>query len=131
MQHQITENGMIEAITPISKEAFAVLANCEECKKPFGVTIDPQGQNLKFVWAFKIDKAKAHRERFDRNRVSGNIIYDPYFPGCPYCHTKQFWICSCGSLNCWHGQMTATCPSCGTTGTLEFTNKFELRGGGY
>jgi hypothetical protein len=27
--------------------------------------------------------------------------------------------------------MTATCPSCGTTGTLEFTNKFELRGGGY
>ena len=28
-------------ITPISKEAFAVLAECEETRKPFGITIDP------------------------------------------------------------------------------------------
>ena len=42
-------------ITPISKEAFAVLAECEETKKPFGITIDPKGSDLHFVWAFKID----------------------------------------------------------------------------
>ena len=62
------------AITPITKEAFAVLAMCEETKKPFGITIDPKGQTLKFVWAFKIDKEKAHREHFDSQKVLHTLL---------------------------------------------------------
>ena len=119
------------ALTPVSKEAFATLAACEETRKPFAITVDPNGRKLKFVWAFRIDRAKAHRERFDTSRVQGDITYDENFPGCPYCHSKQFWICSCGSLNCWHGQKNAKCPVCGVTGTLEYTNSLELRGGDY
>ena len=51
-------------ITPISNEAFAVLAECEETKKPFGITIDPKGKDLRFIWAFKINRSKAQREGF-------------------------------------------------------------------
>ena len=39
------------------------MAVCEEVKKPFGITVDYVGpRQYKFVWAFKIDKDKAHRE---------------------------------------------------------------------
>ena len=27
-------------ITPLSKDAFVTMAMCEECKKPFGITVD-------------------------------------------------------------------------------------------
>lgn len=118
------------ALTPVSKEAFATLAACEETRKPFAITVDPNGRKLKFVWAFRIDRAKAHRERFDTSRVQGDITYDENFPGCPYCHSKQFWICSCGTVVCWHGQEKVTCPNCGYTGGLTFVDSIELKGGG-
>ena len=118
------------AITPVSKKAFATLAACEETKKPFAITVDPNGRELKFVWAFKIDRAKAHRERFDARHVQGAVTYDKNFPGCPYCHSNQFWICSCGTVVCWHGQERVTCPNCGYTGGLEFVESIDLKGGG-
>ena len=77
-------------ITPVSNEAFAVLAECEETKKPFGITIDPRGRDMRFVWAFKIDRSKAHREGFDRKSVNGTISLDANFNGCPHIQT----ICS-------------------------------------
>ena len=120
------------AITPVSKKAFAVLAVCEETKMSFGITVDPQGKNLKFVWAFKIDREKAHRENFDANHVSGMVTLDSNYPGCPYCHTKRFYVCgSCGAVVCYHGQKTVTCPTCGCSGDVEIAENFDLKGGGY
>ena len=72
-------------ITPISKEAFAVLAECEETRKPFGITIDPRGRDLRFIWAFKIDRSKAQREGFASHSVNGVITLDANFNGCPHC----------------------------------------------
>lgn len=120
------------AITPITKEAFAVLAMCEETKKPFGITIDPKGKTLKFVWAFKIDKEKAHREHFDSQKVRGSIVLDDNFQGCPHCHSKHFYICSgCGTISCYHGQRHVTCPSCCASGEIQAVESIELKGGGY
>lgn len=119
------------AITPVSKEAFATLAACEETKKPFAITIDPKGRNLNFVWAFKIDREKAHKERFDTHHVSGAILYDKNFPGCPYCHARDFYICgNCGTVVCWHGQERVTCPSCGNIGSIQMVDSIDLKGGG-
>ena len=119
-------------ITPISNEAFAILAECEETKKPFGITVDPKRGDLKFVWAFKIDKAKAHREGFDGVKVKGTITLDNNFPGCPHCGSKQFYICdNCKSVVCWHGQERVTCPHCHMTGTISLAESFDLRGGGF
>ena len=87
-------------ITPISNEAFAILAECEETKKPFGITVDPKRGDMRFVWAFKIDKAKAHREGFDGIKIRGTISLDANFNGCPHCATKRFYICdNCFNFN--------------------------------
>ena len=120
-------------ITPISKEAFAVLAECEETKKPFGITIDPKGRDLHFVWAFKIDRSKAHREGFDGASVNGTTIsLDPNFNGCPHCGSKQFYICNnCKTIVCWHGQERVTCPHCHQSGIITTTESFNLKGGGF
>lgn len=119
-------------ITKLSNDAFAILAQCEETKKPFGITVDPLQGKLKFVWAFKIDQAKAHREGFDGKYVHGVITLDDNFPGCPHCKEKRFYICgNCGSVVCWHGQERVTCPNCHMSGSLQAAESFDLRGGGY
>ena len=119
-------------ITRLSNEAFAVLAQCEEAKKPFGITVDPYRGDLKFVWAFKIDRAKAHREGFYSKKVHGTVSLDTRFPGCPHCGAKRFYICgNCGSVVCWHGQERVTCPACGNSGGIEMASSVNLSGGGY
>lgn len=120
------------AITHISPEAFATMGMCEENKKPFGITIDPCGRDLKFVWAFKIDKEKAHREHFNGKKVNGSISLDENFPGCPYCGSKQFIICGkCGTISCYHGQKQFTCPSCGAHGEVTTVDSIDIKGGGF
>ncbi|GJG69115.1 hypothetical protein PRLR6025_25840 [Prevotella lacticifex] len=120
------------AITHIGPDAFATMGMCEEAKKPFGITIDPKGKNLNFVWAFKIDKEKAHREHFDEKHVNGSISIDENFPGCPYCGSKQFIICgNCGTISCYHGQKQFTCPNCGAHGEVTTVDSIDIKGGGF
>ena len=119
-------------ITPVSNEAFAVLAECEETRKPFGITIDPKGRDLRFVWAFKIDRSKAQREGFASHSVNGTISLDVNFNGCPHCGSKRFYICdNCKTIVCWHGQERVTCPHCHNTGTIYTAESFSLKGGGF
>ena len=119
-------------ITPVSNEAFVVIGTCEETRKSLGITVDPNGRSLRFVWAFRIDKEKARREGFGTRKACGGISYDDNFPGCPYCGAKQFYICdNCNSVNCYHGQKHITCPSCGMQGKIQTVESINLRGGGY
>lgn len=119
-------------ITKLSKDAFAIVAECPEAKKPYGVTVDPDGSELHFVWSFKIDRSKAKREGFDQKHIRGGIVTDKNFPGCPYCGTKQFYVCgNCNSVVCYHGQKQVTCPSCGQHGEIQMVESIDLRGGGY
>ena len=61
-------------MTRLSDKAFAIMAICEKTKKPFGITVDYIGpRRYKFVWAFKIDKDKAHREGYDKHTVTGCV----------------------------------------------------------
>ena len=51
------------SITPVSRKAFAVGAECPESGRAYGITVDPLPDGtLKLVWAFMIDRAKARRE---------------------------------------------------------------------
>lgn len=85
----------------------------------------------KFVWAFKIDKEKAHREGYDSHKVHGSVALDAEYPGCPYCKSKQFVFCSCGAVICWHGQHTITCPACKQTGEVSSVSTVDLKGGSF
>lgn len=116
----------------LSKNAFAIMAACEETKKPFGITVEKiSGRHYRFMWSFKIDREKAHREGYDTQSVTGSVDLDDNYPGCPYCGSKQFYICSCGRIICYHGQRVATCPECGQTGELTSVEEINLKGGGY
>ena len=119
-------------MTPVSNNAFAVMAVCPESKKYYGITVDFLRSNVyKFVWAFKIDKDKAKREGYDEQRVHGSVELDSEFPGCPYCKSKQFIFCSCGAVICWHGKPFVTCPSCGQKGFVSVASLVNLIGGGF
>jgi len=116
----------------LSDKAFAIMAMCEETKKQFGITVDPRGNNVyAFCWGFKIKEEQAKREGYDKSHVRGQVLYDPEFNGCPHCGSKQFYICRCGKVICWHGQEFVTCPSCGLSTTLEAANEVDLSGGGF
>lgn len=125
-------DSLIDMISELSEDAFAVMAACEETKQPFGITVDRISQRqYKFVWAFKIDKEKAHREGYDARNVTSNVVLDENYPGCPYCGSKEFYICSCGKIVCYHGQRIVTCPSCGQRGRITSVSEINLTGGGY
>ena len=120
-------------MSKLSENAFATMAICDKHNKPYGITVDKvrKGQ-YKFVWAFKISADKAHREGFDAMHVSGAIDLDPEYPGCPYCKSKQFIVCSnCGTVSCYHGARSFTCPGCHASGEVTAAESFDLRGGGY
>lgn len=119
-------------MTPVSEKAFAVMAVCPEANKYYGISVDPQGRGAyKFVWAFKIDRERAKREGYDSCRVHGSVEIDTEYPGCPYCKTKQFLFCSCGTVVCWHGEKVMMCPSCGAKGDVSYVSSVDLHGGGY
>lgn len=121
----------MNGLTPVSKNAFVVMAVCEKTKKPYGITVDPIGHNrFKFVWTFKIDKAKAKREHFDKTSVHGEIENDDNYPGCPYCGRDGHFFCDCGAIVCWNGDYMR-CPNCGWQGQPSYGDEFDLSGGGY
>ena len=119
-------------MSKLSKEAFATMAMCEEHKEHFGITVDPRNGCYAFVWGFKIKKGQAKREGYDRKNVKGVVVFDDHFNGCPYCGSKQFYICNhCGKVVCYHGQEIVTCPNCGVSSTLQAAESVDLSGGGF
>ena len=121
------------SITPVSRKAFAVVAECPESGKAYGITVDPVSDSeFKLVWAFMIDRAKARREGFDEHHVHGSVVFDVNYNGCPYCGAKGFYICAgCGAMVCYHGESVVTCPVCGRQAGTRDSDEFDLKGGGY
>lgn len=114
----------------LSNRAFAITARCSKTKKPFGITVDPLSNNqFALVWAFKMKEGQDKRERLENNHVKGTVIFDEGFNGCPYCSSKQFYLCSnCGKVSCYHGEEEVTCPTCGTQSIVQMVEEIELTG---
>lgn len=75
----------------LSNEAFAVLGMCSRAKLPYSITNGKIGfGQYKFVWAFKSDREKAHRERYEAKTVHGSVSIDKEYPGCPHCGAENF-----------------------------------------
>jgi hypothetical protein len=108
------------------------MAVCPKANKYYGITVDYLSRDrFKFVWAFKVDLQKAHREGYDMTSVKGSVELDNDYPGCPYCGAKQYIFCSCGAIACWHGEKTFTCPKCGISGEVSTVSSVDLKGGGF
>lgn len=48
-------------MSKLSKNAFAIMAMCENTKEPFGITVDPREGSYAFAWAFKIKGTSEER----------------------------------------------------------------------
>lgn len=117
-----------------NKDAFVVMAQCETTKESFGVTFNPISQNLfRMMWAFKIKKNVAKKDKYDIKSVSGKIDVDTNFNGCPYCGSQIFYFCgSCGKMVCCDEYSEiVTCPNCGNASRLQVSDNFNIKGGGF
>lgn len=81
-------------MSKLSNKAFAIMAVCEKTKEHFGITVDPRNGCYAFTWAFKIKKEQAKKEGYEQTHVTGKVMYDKDFNGCPYCGSKKFYICN-------------------------------------
>jgi hypothetical protein len=119
-------------MSKLSDRAFAVMAVCPKANKHYGITVDYLAEDsFRFVWAFKVDPEKAHREGYDTTNVNGTVTLDDEYPGCPYCKSHQFIFCTCGAIICWNGEEKVTCPKCGFTGEITTVSSVNLKGGGF
>ena len=119
--------------TPVSKEAFAILAACSRSREYFGIAVDPVGKKqFKLVWSFKMTKDQAIREGTDKRNVQGQILTDQNFNFCPYCGGKMFAQCgNCGHFICYNNEINQ-CPICHIRiGGLQEASEFSFGGGGY
>lgn len=113
-------------------EATVALCKCGEAHKIYGVRFEKirDGQ-WKYTWAFPMKESSAKREGYDSTTIAGMIEPDKEYPGCPYCGSKYFMICSCGKLNCNLAiGNTFTCNWCGISGGVTSYNGEGFQGGG-
>lgn len=100
-------------------EARIALCKCKEGRKTYGVRFEKTNSGWKYTWAFPVKEAALKREGYDETKIIGNIEPDEDYPGCPFCGTKYFVICSCGKLSCNNGNgSNFKCDWCGVSGTL-------------
>lgn len=103
------------------REATVAISKCREAHKIYGVRFEKVNSNKwKYTWAFPIKKDSAKREKYDETVIKGDLVPDEEYPGCPYCGSKYFLICSCGRISCNVGFVNgvAVCDWCGTSGVM-------------
>lgn len=99
--------------------AVIAISKCCNHKRIYGIRFEKHGRTWKYTWAFPVQEKTALREDYDKTQISGTLIEDEEYPGCPHCGAKGFFHCVCGKLNCWNGECSyVTCSWCGNSGRL-------------
>lgn len=109
-------------------EAQVALAKCNESRKIYGVRMEKSSLGWMYNWAFALSDKRAKAENYEGTVIEGKIFPSSDYPGCPYCGTRFFVICtSCRRLNCNNTSSgkAFVCNWCGAKGELE-----EYRGTG-
>lgn len=115
------------------REATVIMAKCKQTKQSFGIRTEKMLDNTwHCTWTFRLDDKAAANEGYVSTLVSGKIVFDEGYPGCPYCKSTGWFCCSsCGRLTCFENETTVTCSWCGNSGNTVHSDTFDLKGGGY
>ena len=113
-------------------EANVVMARCGKTGQAFGIRVEKRTDNNWYcTWAFPMSESAASKEGYS-SKVSGTILFDDEYPGCPHCQNSGWVLCGCGKLTCWTAtEKTVTCKWCGKQSEVEVKSNFDLQGGGY
>lgn len=114
-------------------KATVVMAKCRRSKQPFGIRMEKmQDGAWHCTWAFKLSERAAANEGYGGTLVSGRVLLDVEYPGCPYCGSMGWFSCgACGKLTCNCGDTHVTCSWCNLSGECSAAENFDLKGGGY
>ena len=125
--------GKVRIMKNPQREGVVIMARCSHSNQPFGITMEKKGDGAwHCLWAFKLTEGSATSEGYSNEMISGKVVTDPEFPGCPHCGAKGWFSCECGKLTCLDGaSSTATCAWCGASGELVQVETMNLQGGGY
>ena len=134
---------MKEEIYPSSNkmQAKIILGRCtyapSKSETLFGMRIQKMGSDWVRTWAFKIDSERAHNEGYDRETTQGSFVPASEYPGCPYCGSDNFALCTCGKTFCFKKPefetktIRLTCPWCGQVGMYNAAETLQVQGGGF
>lgn len=118
----------------MNREALVLPAKCLRNKQLFGIRAERIAKVWHLTWAFPVSEKTAQHEKLTDNKVSGTVVIDESYPGCPNCGSGGFVVCfDCGRTSCLgNTPKEFTCPWCGSSGTIEFTDTFTgIKAGGY
>ena len=83
------------------------MARCNQTKQNFGIRFEEKQKGQWTAdWTFAVKETYAKKEGYGHNTIAGTFILDSAYPGCPYCHIKGLFKCSCGKVNCWDREAT-------------------------
>lgn len=134
---------MKEEIYPSSNkmQAKVILGRCpyapSKSENLFGMRIQKMGSDWVRTWAFKIDSERAHNEGYDKETTQGSFVPANEYPGCPYCGSDNFALCTCGKTFCFKKPefetktIRLTCPWCGQVGMYNAAETLQVQGGGF
>ncbi len=103
-----------------SPNVVIVMARCGRTRQSFGIRLEEYApRQWGADWAFAVKEDAARREGYDRAVISGSFGFADTYPGCPSCHAKSLFKCSCGGVACCPGEaQTVHCPWCGEKGEI-------------
>ena len=67
-------------------------AKCQHTGKMYGIRAEKKNDGWHLNWAFELPEDEAARENFGEDTISGRIVIDAEYPGCPYCGGKDLSI---------------------------------------
>lgn len=114
--------------------AAVILSKCTQSGSVFAVRIEETAnKDWMRTWAFPIDESVASKEKFEKQKVQGNLMAREDYPGCPHCKTSDFVHCgTCNRIFCYHGQDEITCPWCGNhSKVVTADGKLDFSSAGY
>jgi hypothetical protein len=113
--------------------AKVVVVKCK-CQKLYGMRVEQRGNDWAVTWAFPVNEKIINGEGYsiDDSKITGRIILDDNYNGCPYCKTKSVIHCtSCDRVSCSYGTDTVECYWCHMKGKIVHSEKITLNGGAY
>jgi len=113
------------------KEATVITVKCARTSKLYGMRMEKKDTKWVATWAFRLSEVTAKSEKYDKEKVSGELDMDDNYPGCPYCGSYGLIQCgSCGKLFDWDGKsQNISCVHCNTKINLENSGSdFSIEG---
>ena len=110
-------------------KACVIIAKCY-CNREYGIRIEKRGNDWVRTWAFPLSPEMKKNEHYTEDmNISGSLDSIEGYPGCPYCKTTGFFVCSCNHVNCWDGRPEAKCNWCGCDTHIKIEERFDVNAG--